>query len=177
MTGLHHARPPNDAASLDGLYRRYARWLAAMVRLRFKAVDRQGAEDLVHEVYMRVAPVHARGEVRHPKALLLKVASNLARNQLRRNARGGAAIAMIEEIDEKAEHAVAPEQEETLLLGELIASLPANLREVFVLSRFAGMTNQQIAVQLDLSVKRVEARMTLALAHLAQTLNLQDDRR
>jgi len=99
----------------------------------------------------------------------MQVASNLARDQQRRLVRQGGAVS-IEEWVEKVEHAASPEQDETLLLKQLILQLPENLRDVFVLSRFSGMTNQDIAVRCGVSVKTVEGRMTRALALIAEGL-------
>jgi RNA polymerase sigma factor (sigma-70 family) len=155
--------------SLEGLYRRHARWLQGALRRRFGAALGESAEELVQEAYIRAAPYCARGQLRQPRAFLMQVATNLAHDHLRRIARQGGVVA-IEELGEKAEHAVKPEQDETVLLKQLILRLPENLRDVFVLSRFSGMTNQDIAIHCGVSVKTVEWRMTRALAHIAEGL-------
>lgn len=164
-----------DAAgqgSLEALYRRHAGWLQRILRRRFGAAVAADAEDLVQEAYVRLAPYQAAGVLRHPKALLLQVATNLARDQLRRVARGGAALARIEDVTESDEHGAPADQDAALLLKQVVASLPAPLRDVFVLSRFAGMTNQDIAERCGLAVKTVEWRMSRALALIA--LQLRD---
>jgi RNA polymerase sigma factor (sigma-70 family) len=162
---------PTDKAetTLEGLYRRYAQGLIKALRLRFGEALGDVADEVVQEAYIRAAPYHAEGALRQPRAFLLRVATNLAHDHIRRHARRGSA-APIEEIDEKAEHAVLAEQEEAILLKQLVLSLPPPLRDIFVLSRFAGMTNQDIAERYGLSVKTIEWRMTKALAQISQGL-------
>ena len=172
MTQVRDPIPTADreAMSLDGLYRRYAGWLRRMLRQRFGAVDQAAAEDLVQETYIRIAPYQARGEVRYPQAFLLRVASNLARNHMRQIYRGGQAPVSIEEIGERAEYDLSVEQDQALRLAQLVASLPENVKDVFVLSRYAGLTNQAIAEELNIALSTVEGRMTRALSHLAARL-------
>lgn len=95
------------------------------------------AEDLVQEAYLRIAPYQARG-IRSPKSLLLRIASNLALDGVARD---------------------------TLLLKEIVRSIPEKDREVFLLSRFGGLTHAQIAARLGVAVKTVEWRMARALKH------------
>ena len=64
----------------------------------------------------------------------------------------------------------AAEQEE--LLMRAIDSLPEKCRQIFVLSRMNRLTNQEIATQLDLSIKTVEAQISIALKRLAQWIIL-----
>ncbi|WP_374572362.1 RNA polymerase sigma factor [Phenylobacterium sp.] len=160
------------SGSLEGLYRRYSAWLGRKLRRRFGQALGEEAEDLVQEAYLRIAPYEAAGVVRHPKALLLRVANNLALNHLRRVGRAGGAALRIEEVTESDEHGLAASQDEAVLLQQIVSALPPPLRDVFVLSRFAGMTNQDIAEACGLSVKTVEWRMTRALAIV--TLRLRD---
>lgn len=147
------------------IYDRYADWLKARLVRRYGAQD---AEDLFQETWLRVAPYQAAGGIRHPKALLLRIASNIAADFYdRRNRR------------DRHAHAVGqlegwgfemPAQADEVLAKQLVLGLPVPLRDVFVLSRFGGLTNSQIGEQLGISPKTVEWRMTKALAHCAAQL-------
>ena len=55
------------------------------------------------------------------------------------------------------------------LLGA-IDRLPEKCREIFVLSKVDGLSNKQIAEQLNISMKTVEAQMTTAFVRLRKEL-------
>lgn len=61
------------------------------------------------------------------------------------------------------------ELEELILRS--IDELPEKCRQVFVMSRFDGKTNKEIAEELGISVKSVEANMTRALKALKSNLS------
>jgi RNA polymerase sigma-70 factor (ECF subfamily) len=135
------------------------------MRLRHR-VGAQLAEDLVQETYLRAAVYLHAGEIRHPKALLLRIASNLtvdAQRRVRRADTGPEAAGAGAAFD-------APGQTQAVLLKQVVLSLPGPLQEVFVLSRFGGLTYEQIGERLGVSVKTVEWRMSKALAHCAAQL-------
>lgn len=145
-----------EAPNLSGLYRRYAAWLHARLQTRFGA---DAADDLVQEAYIRLAPYRAE-EIRSPKALLLRIASNLALDGL---AREGVRRRYQQSATPAAEAFDSPH--ETLLLKQIIHAMPEKDREVFLLSRFGGLTQPQIASRLGVAVKTVEWRMARALKH------------
>lgn len=159
--------PGPEDLGLEALYRRYSGWLVAKLRRRF---DPGLADDLMQETYLRVARYGATG-IRHPQALLMRVAINVGNDYFRRGA-GQASAAALHAPHDAAEIEVADPapQAEHLLLKEIVLSLPPLYRDVFLLSRLAGLTYEDIAEQLDVSVKTVEWRMSKALAFCAARL-------
>lgn len=150
-------------ARLDRLYRRYGHWLETRLRGRY-GVD---AEDIVQDTWVKIAPLETSLEIRHPKAFLLTFATNLAMSRARQARRRSDLLALNLPAGQDG---AAGGQAEALELEDLILSLPQPLRDVFLLSRFAGMTNGQISERLGISPKTVEWRMTKALAHCAAQL-------
>ena len=146
----------HERHGLSQLYARHAGWLAA--RLRRLGVE--AADDVVQETYLRIAPYQARGEIRHPKSLLLRIASSLVAEEGRRAQRRN------RHASESSPWIDAPAQTETLLLKQLILQHPQPERDIFLFSRFEGLTNEQIAGRLEVSVKTVERRMTRALKQI-----------
>jgi RNA polymerase sigma factor (sigma-70 family) len=143
-------------AAVADLYRTYGGWVVAFLARRF---GREVAEDLAQETFLRLAQ-HPL-DWRSPKALLARIALNAAQDHLRRErAQKRPRLVTGEDLPE----AVAlPEQHEALFHRQVVAQLPRNLRDVYVLSRFGGLTYAEIATHLGISVKAVEKRMTQAL--------------
>ncbi len=161
--------PRASQTTLDLLYRRHARWLGGLLRRQLGA-GAEEADDLVQESYLRIARYDDEAAARHPRALLRQIAINLARDHMRRNVIRGGLARSTDELDEAQTPIAQPEQESDLLLKTIILSLPDHCRDVFLLSRFTGMTNEEIARHLEISIKTVEARMSKALALCTQYL-------
>lgn len=174
MTG-ERGKPPwlsgdnRQDGMIDRLYRNHAGWLLERLQRRFAGSGLE-AEDLVQDTYLRVARYSEEAAERHPRALLLRIGLNLARDQMRRNKVRPAPVAA-NDPDPSWDIAVGADQEYLLALKQAILSLPPDLRTVFLLSRFTPMTNADIAKRLGISVKTVEWRMSKALAHCAQRLS------
>ena len=151
-----------ERRDLDQLYRLYAPWLAAMLRKRFGRGIEADAEDVVQETYVRLAP-HDPDHIRQPQALLMRVASNLAKDLIRRRAVRGRHVRNFQDGPSQDPSMALPGDE--LLVKELILSIPEAYRDVFVLSRFQGLTYEEIATRCGLSVKSVEWRLGKAIAH------------
>ena len=158
---LHSAPPEPVAKDVDGIYRRHGHWLFKFLRRQFSVQD---AEDLVQETYVRVAGADV--EIRNPRAFLAKIATNLARDQARRAAARPLLVPELHNVElAKSSRAALPShQDEDLLLQQIVEALPTKVREVFLLSRFGGLTYEEIAHRCGVSVKTVEERMSKALA-------------
>ena len=167
MTNGADRLPEPGRVVLADLYRRYGPWLVARIRGRFGV---ENAEDVVQETWLRIAPIGGAEDIRHPKALLLRIASNLAINQRRQAVRQAEILEAAGRVDGLG--AQADEQTQTVLLRQIILGLPEPLHDVFVLSRFVGLTHAQIADQLGIPVTTVEWRMSKAVAHVTAQLRL-----
>lgn len=154
---------PGVAEEPEELYRDHADWLASTLRRRFGP---EAAEDVAQETWLRLLASDAASRVRSPRAFLLRIAANLMIDRRRRRARRPEAAT----ADAPAGAAQGADQLELLALKQIVLGLPAPLRDVFVLSRYEGMTYQSIAAHLNISVKTVEWRMSRALALCAERL-------
>lgn len=119
------------AEGLERLYRRYNSWLTGRLRV-FVGADQ--AADVAQETYIKAAPYSAGG-VRHPKALLLRIALNLVRDESRRRSRRGGEPVDLDTINPGE----SAGQLEDLLLKQVILTMPELYRDVFVMSRFGGI--------------------------------------
>jgi RNA polymerase sigma factor (sigma-70 family) len=135
--------------AVDRLFRRHRVWLLDFLTRRF---GRLVGEDAAQEAFARTLASGA--DVRNPRAFLAKVAIRAALEEIRQRPELG--------FTYEAVAAVQPDAEQAVLLEQLVHALPEPIRDVFLLSRFGGLSNVEIAQRCNLSVKRVEARLTEA---------------
>ena len=172
LTG-HEAGEWTSIASLD---RRFRRPLNSYFRRR-AAVD---AEDLTQEVLLRLVKHEKNLTFDNIEGLVFTIAANLLRDQGRRRAtRGGSAQIELDgpsaTFDPALVEAIEPER--VLLSKDQLRKAMAGLaelgdrtRDVFVLQRFEGLKNKEIARELGISVSAVEKHMARALSHLAERM-------
>lgn len=122
------------------------------------------ADDTNQEAIVRALAVDDEN-LRSPERYIRRIATNVAIDQYRRErARGGGRTVTLEDAHDAPALAYLPDQESALLLKQIILALPPLYRDVFILSRFMGLTYAEIATRYGLSVKAVEYRMSRALA-------------
>lgn len=148
-----------SAPDVDALFRRHRDWLLAFLTRRFGAAV---GEDAAQEAFARTLASGAR--LRNPRAFLAKVAVRAALEEARRRPDPTLVLEVFPQ-------AALPDAETAVLLEQTILSLPEPLKVTFLLSRFGGLTNAEVAERLGLSIKRVEARLTEARRRCAQVLD------
>lgn len=139
--------------------------------LSYKLNCPETAAELVQETYLRVARYPEAEEIQNPRALMFRIANNLALDYLRKHAlttpiisRGVYNEPLAETIDEPAVTVNAMQQLEHLEL--LIEALPPSRRQVFLLSRVEGKSYNTIAQELGISERTVENHVYKALKTL-----------
>ncbi len=146
------------------LFQTHGSWLLGTLRRRFGP---EVAEDLLQETYLRLVRQTEVVEVHKPKAFLLRIARNLFLSGYRRDQRRAEIDGVSLTTRAQSE---AASQVELLILKDIILRMPRKLRDVFLLSRFGGLSNEAIADRLGIRPKTVESRMTQALAYCAAQL-------
>jgi RNA polymerase sigma-70 factor (ECF subfamily) len=139
------------------------------------------AEDLIQDLYVRVASLDPAQRVENPSAFLYRLASNLMLDRLRSDRRSGARdSAWLQSqtvevggqgvADEpSAEQSVAAKQR-LARVGRAIAALPPKTRRAFELHKLEGLTQEDTARALGVSRKTVEKQISAALQRLLASL-------
>ncbi|MEP4891946.1 MAG: RNA polymerase sigma factor [Aliiglaciecola sp.] len=130
-------------------------------RFLYKAED---IEDVAQEAYMKAYHAEQKNGVERPQAYLFKVAKNIALNELNRKSRQ-----MTDYIEDRiasipvdGNDSVEDEleaQQSVKLYYEAVASLPKKCRQVFLLRKVNGMSQQEIADHLEISISTVEKHL------------------
>lgn len=160
--------PPSVSAALSEAYGSLLGYLQSVTG------ERALAEDIAQEAGMRLVDLAQRGaqEIRNPRALLFHIASNLARDQLRRRQVRGTAVP-VDECAESAEPSVEQRfdlRQEIARVSSAIERLPKRRREVLLLSRVEGYSHKEVGARLGISAKTVENQLARALSQLAKDL-------
>lgn len=164
--------PDADAQAVAELYSAcYGELVAYLRRL---CGDLGQAEDLAQEAGMRLIAQAKREAIAKPRAFLFHVATNLARDQLRRRMVSDAHAIESEYEDGAfspgADH-IASVQEDVARVSAALNTLTPRARDVLVLARIHGHSQKEIADRLNLQPKTVENHLTRALAQLGAALS------
>lgn len=164
----------SDKSAFSALFRALypdLRWYA-----RGLTGDDEAAEDIVQEAFIRLWDKRAAIEPeRSVRAFLYVAVRRRAFNEDRNTRTRRTLLAMMDE----PEKPTSPDEAiDTRLVGQRIRGwideLPGRRREAFELSRFCGLSYQEIARVMGLSVHTVEKHITNALRHLRQRLGEYD---
>jgi RNA polymerase sigma-70 factor (ECF subfamily) len=153
---------------LEKLVAAYSGDLQAFLRKKMFKANHADIEDVMQEVYLRIARYSKLGTIDNVKSFLFKTAENIiidrARAATSRQAEHHVSFddQPVEQESVQMERAIEGEQK-LMLLKEAILTLPEKTRHVFLLSRFEAQTYPQIAERLGFSVKAVEKHMSKAL--------------
>ena len=134
-------------------------------------------EDLVQEVFLRLAHSNKHEKIEHPQRYIFKTATNVLTDwRRRRTVRMADAHGELSEYNEPVDEVSSPERviisrEEILLTIAALDELTEKVRVAFILHRFEELSYAEIAVRMEVSASSVEKYIMKALAHLAARLN------
>jgi RNA polymerase sigma-70 factor, ECF subfamily len=157
-----------DPRGLAALYDRHA---PRMLRVAWRLTSaRADAEDVVHDVFLRIPELLARYDERGTlDAWLAQVTARSALMRLRSDRRRHALEAQeVISVVGVARTDLAAEYGD---LERLIAALPESQRTVFVLREIEGFSHDEIAALVGISAGASRVRLTRALESLRRSLS------
>lgn len=131
------------------------------------------ADDLSQDVFTLWLNRKEQTPVQEQRAFLFKIANHVLIDHWRKNQKQKDIYQDDCELDDAAQSYateldpgyVLEHQQRLDLLSEAIETLPPRRREAFVLYRFDGLSQSEIAEQMEISISMVEKHIAAALLH------------
>ena len=166
------ANTGDDSAGHGGLDARAGpvrSWLTRFFRRKIR--DDADVEDLVQEVFLRIASRDSTDTIEHLDGYVLQTAINVLSDRARRRSARRADLHVAFDADLHGDEELDPGRildgkEELHATIAALLSLPERTRTVFVLRRLEGHRIRDIASRLGLSVSAVEKHLIRAIRHL-----------
>ncbi|RKP53663.1 RNA polymerase sigma factor [Pararobbsia silviterrae] len=160
---------------VERYHRELLRFLSRLVK------DGEMASDITQESYVRVLSLRDAGTpIADPRALLYRTARNLVIDTYRRATVRTQHVDALEEIDEpvadvshQPEHAWESSARAHALVAAVDA-LPARCREAFVLHKFEGLSQREVAARMGISLNMVEKHIIRGVLACKQQLSAFD---
>lgn len=156
-----------DRCLLSSLYVRYFCELRAHVSRRLGST--QEADDMVHDVFLRVLHALAAEDIEYPRAYLYQVTNSVLTDHFRRNQRRGVLAAEVEPVDDTCTPGSEPTPEEVAIgeeawecLCRVISKLPPKVRQAMILRKIDGLSYREVADAMGISVRTVEKHLARA---------------
>lgn len=158
----------------DRLLQAYLKWRAPLLRfLQRRLGSAPDAEDMAQEVFVHYAALDGAAP-QHERPYLYQIAQNLLRDGARRQAASPVSTVLSledPEVERQSQRdSIHPEhiqehRQRIMRLEEALAELPEKQREAFVLHRFQGLTQDEVAENMGISRRMVVKHLSRAFAY------------
>lgn len=164
-----------ERAAIEALYLRLER---PIYNVALRSVwSEEEAADVVHEAFVRLWAMRARVRPETVEPLLWRIALNLCAKRRRwrriRTFLGLSAVGATE--DPSAEDALGDHQRE-LALRRAVEALPADLRDVILLTTYAELSYDEVGRLLGIPPGTIGSRRNRAIRRLRAALNTEPGR-
>ncbi|MCH2205743.1 MAG: sigma-70 family RNA polymerase sigma factor [Lentisphaerales bacterium] len=132
--------------------------------------NRQNAQDIVHDAYLKAMKADSRKPISNIRAFLYRVIGNLVIDQARKTKRRQSkedAIKINEYLTKEAQtpYQLSLGKERKSILRNAIDELPLKCREVFTLQKISQLSQKEISQQLGISTSTIEKHIIKAMRH------------
>ena len=136
-----------------------------------RGVARDDLEDMLQEVYLRLARHTGVHDIRSAEAFVITIAGNLLRDEYRRHGRRGTELSIEAECFDAPSEGDDPERsaeyaQHLTAAGTVIGQLRPATRRVFLGHRVRGQSYSELSRELGVSISMIEKHMIAALSAL-----------
>ncbi|HPR31318.1 MAG TPA: RNA polymerase sigma-70 factor [Prolixibacteraceae bacterium] len=165
----------SDPFDDKGYERIFHEWYSSLCNYCFFLInDYDTAEDIVQELFVHLWENWERLKtLESVNGYLIKSVKNRSINYIKKHSKFY--VVQLEENSTDLTYNLVPpagemveKKELEAIIDNAIKNLPPRCRTIFILKRMNEMSNTEIAKELNISVKTVEAQMTIALKRLHQ---------
>lgn len=160
--------PSSHTAAVQNIYEQHHSWLHGW--LKGKLHNACDAADVAHDTFVRILGGRHAAQIIEPRDYLATIARGLVIDRYRRHA---IEQAYKQTLAERPEAIAISEEDNAIIIETLVAvdkalsALGERARRIFMLSQIEGLTYQQIADQLQVSLTTVKKHMIRALTECA----------
>lgn len=170
------------ARKISGAYQSTYSQLVRFFRNRLD--NSNDADDLSQDVFTLWLNRKEQTPVKESRAYLFKIANHVLIDHWRRNQRQTKSETSIDEVvhehsfeqREADPSEILEHQQRIQRLSEALETLPPRRREAFLLYRFDGLSQSEIAERMEISISMVEKHIAAALVHCKKHLDNQGDK-
>lgn len=157
----------NGALDVEALSRRYGPMV--LRRCRHLLRDEDDAMDACQDVFVRLLEHRERLTVRYPSSLLYRIATNVCLNRIRDRRRRPTTDDETVLLKIASAETPGARGEATLMLDRLFGRHPVSSRTIALLHYLDGLTLEQVAEVVGLSVSGVRKRLR-SLRHMLKEM-------
>ena len=139
--------------------------------------NRMQAEDIVQETFIKLWAYKENIDINRPiKSFLFKTSYNLYIDLYRKSLRTKEMLKAwyFQKIVSLTEEDDLIKEKKIKLIQKEINRLPSKCRDIFLMSKFEGLTYNEISIELNISVKTVENQIGIAPSKLRKCLKNKD---
>ncbi|MCD2529653.1 RNA polymerase sigma factor [Providencia huaxiensis] len=160
----------------------YQSTYSQLVRFFLNRLDNSNdADDLSQDVFTLWLNRKEQTPVKESRAYLFKIANHVLIDHWRRNQRQTRSETSIDDVTHESHFEqsqadpseILEHQQRIQRLSEALETLPPRRREAFLLYRFDGLSQSEIAERMEISISMVEKHIAAALVHCKKHLDNQ----
>jgi RNA polymerase sigma-70 factor (ECF subfamily) len=173
-TALVKSLSKNNVLAFNTLFKKYGSRLYRFAHGYLKS-DAE-SEEIVQEVFTKIWETRSRLKHEHSfKSYLFTIAFNVIKKHFRARTYLSEYFRneMIDDMDLSTTQVINYNSLKDYLL-KIVDRLPERRRDIFIKSRFEGLSIEEIARELDISHKTVENQITIALKYIRSLLKKEE---